>query len=762
MRLLAFKLLMFLLIFCLKAKSQKLYAIENYEYNKDSIIKIITKDTTSFLCLTPGIFAIVDKKTAKFRRFLFVENNVTALKDIAKANLKNESIIKIHGNIYYDVLYQSNVDTPYYDNNIYQHTIRTYLDVTLKNEYPFRVGFSTHFSNSSMLRDITGINFQFNSQEFRNTLSKKVEQWLLYQSIQDKMLNQLKELVKEKEAEIGSLKKWLLNPSIIQKMVEEKEKQLYSRINTTSKSDLTVNLSDSLLNISKIQDAQDSMLKKYYAKEKLLDTLTNQLKDLEKEYQKSQTVFENARNNLKNQSRNSNNLKSLSNTIRANAIPDSVLPKGYKSLMALKSFNIGRSVLNYSDLTAKNITINGLQVEYNPSAYYAVASGYIDYRYREFIVNNLTKQKQYLNIVRYGRGSKEGNNIIFTFFSGKKQLYNNVSSMNDSIIKPNYNLTGFAIESNFKITQSTFITFEVAKSSLPFYNRSLTKQSTLSSTFSFKDHSNEAYSFRIASYLSKTQTRFTGSYKHIGTNFQSFSLFNTNSSQSLWAAKIEQPFFKRKLNVIASIKTNDFTNPYLDNQFYSKTLFKSIQATMNIRRLPIISIGYFPSSQLIKFNTDQYTETLFYTLNSYVSHFYNFRHTKMNTYFSFSKFYNRQNDSGFIYFNTKNLLLSHTVFLKRFTLTQTLADAVNPDYQLYSISSAMQLKLNNIIQFGCGLKYTKQTIIANKLIGYNANILLKIKKLGDFQFFAEKGYIPGPSRQLVQNNVGRFSYFKIF
>ena len=79
------------------------------------------------------------------------------------------------------------------------------------------------------------------------------------------------------------------------------------------------------------------------------------------------------------QADNPEKLKKLMETLH---IGDSVLPKGYKTLMALRSFGIGRSVVNYSELSAKNISITGLQTEYNPNAYYALAVGRVDYRFR--------------------------------------------------------------------------------------------------------------------------------------------------------------------------------------------------------------------------------------------------------------------------------------------------------------------------------------------------------------------------------------------
>jgi len=68
------------------------------------------------------------------------------------------------------------------------------------------------------------------------------------------------------------------------------------------------------------------------------------------------------------------------------------------------------------------------------------------------------------------------------------------------------------------------------------------------------------------------------------------------------------PFFKKKLDVTASVRKNDFTNPYIDQVFYTNTVFQSIQASLRIKKLPVLSLGYYPSSQLIKLGDEQYLE----------------------------------------------------------------------------------------------------------------------------------------------------------
>ena len=46
----------------------------------------------------------------------------------AASEKKRASLLQVTGNILYDVNYRSRIDTPYKENNIYQHTIQTRLD----------------------------------------------------------------------------------------------------------------------------------------------------------------------------------------------------------------------------------------------------------------------------------------------------------------------------------------------------------------------------------------------------------------------------------------------------------------------------------------------------------------------------------------------------------------------------------------------------------------------------------------------------------
>ncbi|WP_157310081.1 hypothetical protein, partial [Chitinophaga tropicalis] len=165
------------------------------------------------------------------------------------------------------------------------------------------------------------------------------------------------------------------------------------------------------------------------------------------------------------------------------------------------------------------------------------------------------------------------------------------------------------------------------------------------------------------------------------------------SSQTAWSARIDQPFFKQQLMVTAGIRKNDYSSQYQQAEYSTNSVFKSIQATLRMKRWPVITVGYYPSSQLTKLSEGHYMENQFYTLVGSLSHSYRYKGMMMNSMLSYTQFYNHQTDTGFVYFNTKNLLASHIVFLDAFTLQGMASAAINNEYALYGIDGNVQYKI---------------------------------------------------------------------
>lgn len=695
---------------------------------------------------------------------------------------RRTSLLTVHGNVMYDLFYQSNVDTPFIQKDVYQHTLQTSLELTYKDRYPIRLNFTTRMGNSSLFRNLTDFNLQFTSRDFKNAMLQRAKGWDAGKYAQLEELEKLRTKLEAKQLEINKLKGWKTDPALLQRLVEARERAYYGKIRDSLEALDNPELKMPDLHIGKRglgrlelpegmdgkKEGADSALQKltarYEGADRKLDSLQAELTRLQTLYQKQENIYNIRKGALADVLIRSKNNKELAENLREANLPDTMLPKGYKHLLAIRSVGIGRTLVDYSELTAKNISILGVQAEYNPSYYVAFATGRVDYRFRDFFVNG-NRSRQYLNLVRFGLGMRDGNNIIMTYYTGKKQVYNfnTAPGGNNNTGNLEQRIMGFSLEGRWQLDQNNYIIGEAAKSSLPTYARPIEDHSsTLATALKLDDHSNEAYSVKLSSFWPQTGTKINGMYKTMGANFQSFSLFTTGSSQTGWSIRVDQPFFKQQLTISGSIKKNDFTTSYQQTNYQSNTVFKSIQATLRMKKWPVLTVGYFPSSQITKLSDDSYTENLFYNLVGTASHFYNLRGIMMSTVLSYTQFYNKQTDSNFLYFNSKNVLLNQTVFVGKFTVNSGGSFATNPEYNLYGADGNVQYKMRTWLEIGGGMKYNYQTVYNLTQIGYSGNTRIAIPKLGEIAFMAEKAFIPGMEKRLVSSNNGRLTYTKTF
>lgn len=695
---------------------------------------------------------------------------------------KHTTLLKVSGNLLYDVSYRSRIDTPYAENNIYQHTLQTRLDFVYKDQYPFKLYLTTRFSNSSLFRNYTDLNWQYNQSDFTRLLKKRIADAAeYYRALAAHQTDSLLRIIENKKAALAALRQSTHTPDGLQVSVEKRERMLFGspEITASNTEDKMSNWEKSLLSRRWFKFGDESTRHKedtnrivndfHYYKDnaekihRKVDTLLADLEKLEGLYRSARSLEETKVTQWKKDIEEAKDANTLAQKVKELDLPDSLLPKGFKSLYAIQSLSIGRSTANYSELSVKNTSITGVQVEYNPGYYYALAVGKVDYRFRDYIIPSGSRSNQYVALARFGKGMKNGNHVILTYYTGKRQLFNSAISTTTDEPIPAYNLAGITIEALYRIHRYTSIIAEVAKSTLPYYSvDSLQQKDWMNSVSRFSDRTNEAYALRINSYLPKTKTRLTGNVKYLGANFQSFSTFTSGASQLKWLTRIEQPFFKNKLNLLSSVQQNDYNNPFASAAYKSSSILASVQATLRFRKWPILSVGYYPSYQLTKINNDSYSESRYYTLIGSASYFYRLHDVQLSSYVVYSHFYNHAADSGFVYYNSKNLLVSQAATVGRFSVTLNGSASVNTDYNIYTIENSDQLTINRFVRIGAGVKMIRHTLLSDLLWGYSGNLALTVPKLGEIQLVADKGFIPGLNKQLVQNNMGRLTYSKTF
>ncbi|MGC4102998.1 hypothetical protein [Ferruginibacter sp.] len=146
----------------------------------------------------------------------------TAVKEPAKPKG-----IVVHGNVSYDFFYRSKIDTPFSQQNLQQHTERVWLDVLIKDKYPFKVGFTARQSNSPFFKDLYSMNLNFDRYGFAKNIKQELLNKLITKKWENPYLKLIDTTLKKQLEQYQALKNWLNGPEALQKMIEAKERIFY-------------------------------------------------------------------------------------------------------------------------------------------------------------------------------------------------------------------------------------------------------------------------------------------------------------------------------------------------------------------------------------------------------------------------------------------------------------------------------------------------------------------------------------------------------
>ncbi len=715
--------------------------------------------------------------------------------------------LQVHGNVLYNFTYRSYIDTPFAQQDVMQHLVQTNLNFLIKGKYPLRMTLSNRSSNSPWFKNATDVNLQFNRSQLLDNIKADLRSKATALVHTDYLQN-TEALYNNKLAEVQQLQSWLSSPARAQELVEEKERELRGSIpavpqmpdaatavNALADKAGTGNLT--MPNITGLTGKWMGKAKKYSAA--AADSLTNAATDSAKAlmaknkpalkdsslaekfaakkeaFAQKQAALKETAAKLKQAKKNVQDsvahIKQEINSLGSGAglyafmkrhgISKDKLTRGQRLLLSINKIGIGRSWIDYSELTVKNLSLTGVNIELNPAPFYfAAAAGKLNYRFRDFIVkDNKALPSQSLYLLRAGMGQKERNNLIFTFYNGKKEVLSATASGSPAYLQ---RVLGVSAETRLALNDNNYIIAEIAKSSYGgTRNPQPSQAALLDKAFNFKTRSNEAYSIKLFSRYPQTDTRINAYYRKTGEDFQSFNLYPTGSNQEAWMARVTQSFWKRKLTVDAAIRKNDFVSPLAAPSFASKNIFKSLQVTLRVPRYPFVSLGYYPSSQLSISNNNVLTESQYNTLNVIVSHSYTIRKTAMNTNAVFTKFYNSSSDSGFIYYNAANWTVNHSILLDKLTLQSSMAITDQSDLYLFTLEQGLQYQLKNWLSLQAGLRHSRLNH-SESLIGGTAGLQLSIKKIGTIQLNYDKIYLPGYNRQLLPVDMGRATFYREF
>lgn len=708
-------------------------------------------------------------------KIVIAGNDPMISKFLERRNQPTAPLLTVHGTVQYDFLYRSMMDTPYYQRDFQQYTIQTSLDIMVRDRYPIHLNLNTRQSNSPYYRDFFDINTQFDPYSYKNRLRQelksKIDQTLEELPERKLIMNALQEQIEK----YTGLKNYLSSPGVLQKMVEERERQYRLSLhkeNLRAKDTLVNMPGDTSINFKRnitlpSQDAPSltdslsmpgtTILDTIQMLQQQLDFLKHSMADLRKKADSLEQMTKNKKDALHHQMDGAVSTRELKQIGQRNGIE---LPQQSEIDGLLSGFTkigLGRSMVSYTELTAWNINLTGVNLEYNPSIYGAVAVGKVDYGFRDFLGKNIKTDGQNLYLARFGIGNKERKAIIFTVFNGRK--YNYSSGLNDTV-KNFVPIVGYSLETILKKNENTQLSFEIAKSTRPVTGR-LSENNELHSLVQFRDQSNLGINVKANYYLSETKTSFSGFYRKTGAYFQSFSLFTYNTNQVSWQLRADQPFWKRRADVVVMLRQNDFFNPFASQTYKTTTVFKSVQMTLRMPRWPVLSAGYYPGTQLYVVDQERLRQNVYYILNGSLVYAYKLGGSRVITSLFYNRYFNQNTDSGFIAYKGINYLASHAVYMRKLQWQTNVSYTDQKELRYYTIEEGLDYAPVPRLKVGGSGKYNR-LINGTVYWGSRAQVMMDIKNLGVFQLQYEKSFLPTIHSTLYGLETGRVTWFKHF
>lgn len=702
-----------------------------------------------------------------------------------------EPFLTIHGNVTYNFNYRSYVDTPFAEHDLMQHSVQTMLNVKVKDRYPFSVFLTSRRTNSPFFSNATDVSVQFRQSAMLNDIKTRLRASVdtmlqypmlqltpaqIYQREKDGLITalpaidgsisgkglgnlaaaQAKKLqdeylqryasYKEKMDKLKGLNEWAAHPSRLQQIIEEKEKKLRAA---------AVGEVDSLANglAKKIMNNADTAFvnqskRELEEKQEQIKKLTAEVAQAEQSLKSFQKKVNDSLRNLKKQIASITDKDKLDDYFHQNGAPAD-LTTLQRILLSVKQVGIGRTWIDYSELTVKNISLTGINLEMNPGkVYLAAAAGKVNYRFRDYVIKgDYAGSGQSVGILRAGFGKTDGSNIILTYYTGKKALLNQRTAADSAAVYP---ISGMSIESRMAINANNYLSAEYARSTSP---------ATGAKIFDLKNHTNEAWSLKLFSHYGNT--RITSYYRRTGEGFQSFTLYPTNNKQDAWMIRVNQLAWKKRLILDAALRKNDFESPIAAPSFYNKNVFKSFQVTVRVPKYPFLSVGFYPSSQLTLSNNQVLYENRYNTLNAIATHTYFIRQLNMSSSATYTRFYNQGQDSGFIYFNATSFSFNQTLNLKSFILQGNAMLTQQALLHQLTLEPVVTYRLREKLSLSGSVKWNRVNHVET-LWGGTAGLNVYMGKIGVLQVQYDKMFLPGYNRNLLPVDIGRVTFSRQF
>jgi hypothetical protein len=221
---------------------------------------------------------------------------------------------------------------------------------------------------------------------------------------------------------------------------------------------------------------------------------------------------------------------------------------------------------------------------------------------------------------------------------------------------------------------------------------------------------------------------------------------------------VDQKFFKKKLGLSATVKKNDFSNPYIPVAFRSNTVYKGLNVNFRSKHLPIITISYAPVSQLTYIDS-LLSENIFYSFNSSVTHMYKLGDKQATTSIVYSRFYNNASDSSFTYYNAKNVYYTQSIAFDYYTLVLGISHSKSQEFELNVFDGFFNFKVRKNGSVGLGFKISDFNKLYSRLGPYGS-VKFALGRLGIVSLSYDNGFIPTRNHTFIANTMMNVGFLK--
>jgi hypothetical protein len=423
----------------------------------------------------------------------------------------------------------------------------------------------------------------------------------------------------------------------------------------------------------------------------------------------------------------------------------------FLDFMMRTNIRVGKFIVSNSELTVNNIFLHGGSIKYGDRLFVQLSAGYYDFAFRTlFNFRQEQSRRPPTSLFSVKIGKEEGRNLTaVNFYSGRKEDLGSVTNKLRTI-------AGISLEKKLSVSKNINLGFELAKSTTFQNTASQKRESTFKDLFT-------NYSFKtigalgmVNAYLPKTKTDAAITYRYWGRQFESFNANQYFNPQNNLTVRVTQSLFKRALYLNSGIKFADFRNYSTSSNIRSKTIFGSANATLRIKKLPVISVGYYPGNQLYWLDQDKLYEYYYYILNTTVSHYFKIGQAPFQLTGTYNKFYNRYTDS-LVAGSQSYYSLFATTWVDKFSFQLNYSHQELINTILKTVETGFNYS-NTFFRAGGTLKWNKGD--NELLIGYSGNVGVTLKKIGMLSFIYDKSYLPDRSGKFVPVHMGQIQFTK--